>query len=66
MKAFWPHGQREGAAIGANADTERKRCGWRCASTSAPCPPMECPKMPTRPASPGKAVVTSPNSSSAT
>ena len=37
-----------GAAIGANADTDWYRPGFLSATTSAPWPPIECPKIPCR------------------
>jgi hypothetical protein len=46
VNAFCPHGQRIGAEIGANADTDLYRCGLRSAQTSAPWPPIEWPKIP--------------------
>ncbi|CFP66506.1 Uncharacterised protein [Bordetella pertussis] len=63
---MWPHGTWAGATTGAKAETERNLSGLRRASTRAPWPPMEWPKMPTRPASPGSSPVTMPCSSSTT
>ena len=31
MKALWPHGHWLGAAMGAKAETDLKRSGWRSA-----------------------------------
>ena len=52
-----------GAAIGAKAETLWNRSGWRSASVSAPCPPIEWPKMPTRSARAAKLANTSARSS---
>ena len=43
-----------GWAIGARAETECQKSGWRSALTSAPWPPMEWPKMPRRSVRAGK------------
>ncbi len=66
MNAFSPHGQRIGEAIGAKADTDLYSPGLRSARTSAPWPPIEWPKMPTRAGSTGKLAVMSERSSSVT
>ena len=42
-----------GATIGANAETLRKRSGWRSAIVSAPWPPIEWPMIPCRAMSTG-------------
>ena len=43
--------RREAEDANAKAETERNMCGLRKASTSAPWPPIEWPKMPVRCAS---------------
>src|ERR1700687_3192094 len=63
LKAFRPQGQRIGDAIGANADTDLYWRGFLSAMVSAPWPPIECPKMPTRFGSTGNVAATSAASS---
>ena len=53
-----------GAQIGASAETLRNRPGWRSASVSAPWPPIECPKIPSRCVSMGVCAASSGSKSS--
>src|SRR3546814_12986010 len=64
--AFCPQGTWEGATMGANADTALNRLGKLSAIVSAPCPPIEWPRIDCRSRSAGKFAPMRQGSSSVT